>query len=90
MAVSGVWSACVLVGLVFSGTASAASVVEGPTALPVGGREIAAPAPLDTLPLFFRAGSILPMGPVVQHVTEKPFHLSKGANTGFLWDRSWV
>jgi alpha-D-xyloside xylohydrolase len=37
-----------------------------------GGREIAAAAPLDRLPLFIRAGSILPMGPDVEWSDEKP------------------
>jgi hypothetical protein len=29
-------------------------------------------APLDRLPLFVRAGAIVPMGPVVQHTGERP------------------
>ena len=29
-------------------------------------------APLDRLPLFVRAGAIVPMGPVVQHTSERP------------------
>ena len=29
-------------------------------------------APLDRLPLFVRAGAIVPMGPVVQHTAERP------------------
>lgn len=37
-----------------------------------GGREITTPAPIETLPLFVRAGSIVPMGPVMQYATEKP------------------
>jgi alpha-D-xyloside xylohydrolase len=37
-----------------------------------GGRSIDAPAPLDRLPLYVRAGSIVPMGPVLQHTDEKP------------------
>jgi alpha-D-xyloside xylohydrolase len=35
-----------------------------------GGRIVEAAAPLDILPLFVRAGSILPMGPIVQHSGE--------------------
>jgi alpha-D-xyloside xylohydrolase len=35
-----------------------------------GGREITVKAPLDTVPLFVRAGSIIPMGPPVQHSCE--------------------
>lgn len=37
-----------------------------------GGRTVDAPAPLDTLPLFVRAGSILPLGPQLQYAAEKP------------------
>lgn len=36
-----------------------------------GGRKIVADAPLDTIPLFVRAGSIIPFGPVLQYSTEK-------------------
>ena len=36
-----------------------------------GGRSIDAPAPLETMPLFVRAGSIVPMGPIVQYASEK-------------------
>ena len=36
-----------------------------------GGQTIEAAAPLDILPLFVRAGSILPLGPVVQHTEEQ-------------------
>jgi len=37
-----------------------------------GGRRIDAPAPYESLPLYVRAGSILPMGPELQHTAEKP------------------
>ena len=37
-----------------------------------GGKRIEADAPLDKLPLFVRAGSILPMGPAMEWATEKP------------------
>lgn len=37
-----------------------------------GGQDIEAAAPLDKLPLFVRCGSIVPMGPVVQHTGELP------------------
>lgn len=37
-----------------------------------GGRTVSADAPLDTVPLFIRAGSIIPMGPFVQYSNEKP------------------
>ena len=37
-----------------------------------GGGEITAVAPLDRLPLYIRAGSIVPMGPDEEWATEKP------------------
>jgi alpha-D-xyloside xylohydrolase len=37
-----------------------------------GAQTIQTPAKLDTIPVFVRAGSILPLGPVQQYVTEKP------------------
>ena len=37
-----------------------------------GGKRIQADAPLDKLPLFVRAGSILAMGPAMEWTTEKP------------------
>ncbi len=37
-----------------------------------GGQSIETAAPLETLPLFARAGSILPYGPAVQYAAEKP------------------
>jgi len=37
-----------------------------------GGKFITAAAPLETLPLFVRGGSILPMGPALQYASEKP------------------
>ena len=37
-----------------------------------GGRAIDAPAPLDRMPLYVRAGSIVPLGPDVEYATEKP------------------
>jgi alpha-D-xyloside xylohydrolase len=37
-----------------------------------GGRSIEAAAPLDRIPVFVPAGSILPMGPAVQYAAEKP------------------
>lgn len=37
-----------------------------------GGRAVDSPAPLDRIPLFVRAGSIMPMGPDLQYSTEKP------------------
>jgi alpha-D-xyloside xylohydrolase len=37
-----------------------------------GGRTIKADAPIDKIPLFVKAGSIIPMGPFLQYSTEKP------------------
>ncbi|MBB3188498.1 glycoside hydrolase family 31 protein [Microbacter margulisiae] len=37
-----------------------------------GGQTIDAKAPIETLPLFMKAGSIVPMGPFLQYATEKP------------------
>jgi alpha-D-xyloside xylohydrolase len=36
-----------------------------------GGQTISAAAPIETMPLFVRAGSIIPMGPVVESAMEK-------------------
>ncbi|AHG01419.1 glycoside hydrolase (plasmid) [Halostagnicola larsenii XH-48] len=36
-----------------------------------GGQTILADAPIEKLPLFVRAGSLLPMGPVVQHTADR-------------------
>ncbi len=37
-----------------------------------GGQWLAVDAPLEILPLFVRAGSLLPLGPVIQHANEQP------------------
>jgi len=37
-----------------------------------GGQIIKADAPIDKIPLFVKAGSIVPMGPFLQYSTEKP------------------
>jgi alpha-D-xyloside xylohydrolase len=37
-----------------------------------GGRTVTRQAPLNIVPLYVRAGSIVPMGPVVQYATESP------------------
>ncbi len=37
-----------------------------------GGRIVKADAPIDKIPLFVKAGSIIPMGPFLQYSTEKP------------------
>jgi alpha-D-xyloside xylohydrolase len=36
------------------------------------GQTMRAAAPLETIPLFVKAGSILPMGPFLQYAAEKP------------------
>lgn len=36
-----------------------------------GGQTIASAAPIDIIPLYVRAGSIIPMGPVVEYATQK-------------------
>ncbi len=37
-----------------------------------GGQTVQVPAPVSEMPLFVRAGSILPMGPVMEYATQKP------------------
>jgi alpha-D-xyloside xylohydrolase len=37
-----------------------------------GGQEVEAEAPLDRIPLFVRAGSIIPLGPEIEYANEKP------------------
>ena len=54
-----------------------------------GGREISRAVDLETIPLYVRAGSILPLGPVKQYVGEKvvePLSVSiyPGADASFL------
>lgn len=57
-----------------------------------GGQTITAPAPIETLPLYVRAGSIVPLGPFVQYASEKPsapieLRVYRGANGAFtLYD----
>lgn len=53
-----------------------------------GGQIVKAEAPLDRIPLFIRAGSIIPMGPVVQYSGEKndeavEIRIYEGANGTF-------
>jgi alpha-D-xyloside xylohydrolase len=54
----------------------------------MGGSAIDAAAPLDRMPLYVRAGSILPLGPELQYSTEKPedpieLRVYAGANGSF-------
>ena len=37
-----------------------------------GGRKVDLPCPLESMPLLVRAGSIIPLGPLMQYATEKP------------------
>ena len=37
-----------------------------------GGREVEAAAPLDRIPLYVRAGSIVPMGPEIEYANQNP------------------
>ena len=53
-----------------------------------GGRTVRAAAPFERMPLFVRAGSILPLGPELQHSGEKPadpitLHVYTGADGSF-------
>ena len=53
-----------------------------------GGQTIEAAAPVETIPLFVKAGSIVPMGSLVQYATEKPadpleLRIYPGANGTF-------
>ncbi len=53
-----------------------------------GGRTTTANAPVNIMPLYIRAGSIVPLGPVVQYAAEKPadpieLRVYRGANGRF-------
>ncbi|NOW97907.1 TIM-barrel domain-containing protein [Mucilaginibacter sp. SG564] len=55
-----------------------------------GGETIAAAAPIDIMPLYVKAGSIIPMGPVMEYATEKPandieLRIYPGANGQFVY-----
>ena len=54
-----------------------------------GGQTIDAAAPIETIPLYIRAGSIVPMGPYLQYATEKnadplEIRIYTGADAEFL------
>jgi alpha-glucosidase/alpha-D-xyloside xylohydrolase len=54
-----------------------------------GGREFTRPVVLETIPLYVRAGAILPFGPVKQHTAEQVDHplsisIYPGADSSFL------
>jgi alpha-D-xyloside xylohydrolase len=53
-----------------------------------GGQSVKADAPLDKIPLFIKAGSIIPMGKIIQYSGEKPadlieLRIYRGANGEF-------
>ena len=53
-----------------------------------GGVEVDASAPLDRLPLYMRAGTILPLGPEIEYASEKPegpidLRIYRGADGSF-------
>jgi alpha-D-xyloside xylohydrolase len=54
-----------------------------------GGQTIDAVAPIETIPLYIKAGSIVPMGPYLQYATEKTpdpieIRIYTGADAGFV------
>ena len=54
-----------------------------------GGQTIVAQAPIETIPLYIKAGSIVPMGPKLQYATEKDadiieLRIYKGADGKFV------
>jgi len=54
-----------------------------------GGVTMDAAAPIETIPLYIKAGSIVPMGPYLQYATEKPadpieLRIYPGADASFL------
>ena len=61
----------------------------GPPPRPgAGAFEIDADAPLDRIPLYVRAGSIIPLGPDIEYASEKPagpieLRIYKGADATF-------
>jgi alpha-D-xyloside xylohydrolase len=54
-----------------------------------GGQNLMTPVPMDIMPLFIKAGSIVPMGPYLQYSTEKPadpleIRIYAGADCSFV------
>jgi alpha-D-xyloside xylohydrolase len=54
-----------------------------------GGKKVAREIPLDMMPLFVKAGAVIPMGPAVQYATEKKWdsldiRIYPGANGKFV------
>jgi alpha-D-xyloside xylohydrolase len=67
-----------------------------------GGKVVDAAAPMDRMPLYVRAGSIVPMGPMMEYATERPadtielriypgtdgeFTLYEDGNDGYQYER---
>ncbi|TFF34766.1 glycoside hydrolase family 31 protein [Mucilaginibacter psychrotolerans] len=55
-----------------------------------GGQKLSVNVPMDMMPIYVRAGSIIPMGPVMQYATEKPadnieLRIYPGANGTFKY-----
>ena len=55
-----------------------------------GGQSITAVAPLDKIPVFVKAGSIIPAGEVVQYTSQKPgapitLYVFAGDDASFAW-----
>ncbi len=55
-----------------------------------GGKEVARPVDLGTMPLYVKAGAIMPIGPVKQHTSEKTdlpvtLRVYPGADGKFTW-----
>lgn len=53
-----------------------------------GGENIEVPAPIDVIPVFVKAGSVIPMGPVMEYADQKPsstieLRIYRGANGSF-------
>lgn len=54
-----------------------------------GGGRVEAAAPIDSMPLFVRAGAIVPMGPIVQYTADRPeapleIRIYRGADGKFM------
>ena len=64
----------------------------------VGGRDVLVDAPLERMPLFVRAGSVIPMWPVMQYVGQRPvdvltLHVYPGDGESWLYEddgHSWA
>jgi alpha-D-xyloside xylohydrolase len=52
-----------------------------------GGQTIDASAPIDIMPLFVKAGSIVPMGPFLQYATEKDADTYEDENDNYNYEK---